>query len=313
MMTVLIRRPQSYREESGKGLCLLLQQGKMKSIRKNLVWKAAGVILALVIAIATTAVGEGTSWSCPDCGRTNQGNYCVYCGHAAPWIGNGSGNGRYSKSDFSTIGRTVTFGRYEQDNRSSNGSERIEWIVLDVKDGKCLLLSKYGLDAKRYNETRASTTWENCTLRSWLNGFFLHNAFDAEEQSAIALSQLDNSYGAGISFWNTTGGRDTWDQVFLLSCAEAQKYYYVEADQRECAQSRVVPTAYAKAHGAYVSKSYIAESGRGAGWWWLRSPGKNQYEAARIHRGGWIGFNDVDVGDACVRPAIWVDLNSAVF
>ena len=182
--------------------------------------------------------------------------------------------------------------------------------MLDVKDGKCLLLSRYGLDVKKYNESGISTTWEKCTLRSWLNGYFLHNAFSAEEQDAIVMSLLDNSASAGISYWNTSGGCDTWDKVFLLSCAETQNYFYVDADQRECARSRVVPTAYAKTRGAYVSKTYKSESGQGAGWWWLRSPGKHQFEAARIARGGWIGYNNVDVGDACVRPAIWLDIKS---
>ena len=47
-----------------------------------------------------------------------------------------------------SIGDYVTFGMYEQDNDKSNGAEAIEWQVLDKKDGKVLLLSKYALDAK---------------------------------------------------------------------------------------------------------------------------------------------------------------------
>ena len=43
---------------------------------------------------------------------------------------------------------TVTFGTYEQDGNASNGAEPIEWYVLDEKDGKKLLVSKYILDAQ---------------------------------------------------------------------------------------------------------------------------------------------------------------------
>ena len=39
------------------------------------------------------------------------------------------------------VGDTVVFGSYEQDNDKSNGTEPIEWIVLDEKGGRYLLLS----------------------------------------------------------------------------------------------------------------------------------------------------------------------------
>ena len=50
------------------------------------------------------------------------------------------------------VGDTVTFGNYAQDNDQSNGKEPIEWIVLDVHDGKALLLIKYGLSEAGWNK-----------------------------------------------------------------------------------------------------------------------------------------------------------------
>ena len=50
------------------------------------------------------------------------------------------------------IGDIVTFGTYEQDNDSSNGQESIEWQVVDISDGKALLVSRYVLDNIEYNE-----------------------------------------------------------------------------------------------------------------------------------------------------------------
>lgn len=40
------------------------------------------------------------------------------------------------------VGHYVSFGKYEQDNNTSNGKEKIEWLVLEVKDGKALVISK---------------------------------------------------------------------------------------------------------------------------------------------------------------------------
>ena len=50
--------------------------------------------------------------------------------------------------DFAAVGSVVTFGRYEQDNDLSNGPEPIEWTVLDVRDGKSLLISRFGLECR---------------------------------------------------------------------------------------------------------------------------------------------------------------------
>ena len=50
-------------------------------------------------------------------------------------------------------GDIVEFGRYMQKN--DNDMDNIEWNVLDVKDGKALLLSRYALDFKQYNEKLA--------------------------------------------------------------------------------------------------------------------------------------------------------------
>ncbi|MBP3696995.1 MAG: hypothetical protein J6J45_05560, partial [Clostridia bacterium] len=74
-------------------------------------------------------------------------------------------------ADFSDtqVGDYITFGSYEQDNDLSNGKEPIEWLVLDKQDGKVLVISKYALDAKPYNDEYVDVTWETCTLRSWLN------------------------------------------------------------------------------------------------------------------------------------------------
>ena len=214
---------------------------------------------------------------------------------------------------YKTVGSIVTFGQYEQDNNTGNGSEAIEWIVLDVQDGKSLLLSRYGLDPKPYHTERKDITWEECSLRAWLNNDFLKSVFTQEEQSAILLNVVDNSQKQGYSKWETNGGNNTQDYLFLLSYEEANKYLDVTRDDKNNTKARVAPTAYAKAQGAYANDSNKTADGEAAGWWWLRSPGNNQTYAADVGSGGSLYSNGVDRGDAVVRPAFWLNLESDIF
>ena len=51
------------------------------------------------------------------------------------------------------VGDTVYFGRYEQDNDLSNGPEEIPWTVLDWSQDRALVISKYVLDCKTFNDS----------------------------------------------------------------------------------------------------------------------------------------------------------------
>ena len=64
-----------------------------------------------------------------------------------------------------TVGQSVTLGHYPQ---TAAGDDRtpIEWTVLDVRGGKALVISRYGLDAKPYHTEYTDVTWETCTLRA---------------------------------------------------------------------------------------------------------------------------------------------------
>jgi hypothetical protein len=48
------------------------------------------------------------------------------------------------------------------------------------------------LDAKPYNEEDTSITWENCTLRKWLNDTFYNTAFTDSEKTKIVESTIVN-------------------------------------------------------------------------------------------------------------------------
>ena len=196
-------------------------------------------------------------------------------------------------------GDVFTFGRYPQ---SAGGKvEPIRWIVLDQRDdGSLLLISKYALDAKPYNEKPADVTWETCTLRKWLNGDFYTGAFSAQEQEKIMPVTLENEEDP----YGKEGVWTTQDRVWLLNVSEAGRFFD-DDDARMCA-----PTKYAAAQGAkqhWHAKCIV--DGVGSCWWWLRSPGRGYELAAGVTYHGFVSFfgdrvfHSVDRG---VRPVVAV-------
>ena len=173
---------------------------------------------------------------------------------------------------------TMEFGTYLPEK----GGERrpIRWIVVKKEQNKALLLSAYGLDAKPYNKRGKAVTWETCTLRKWLNGDFYSDAFTEEEKKRILLTEVRNEDNPR---WNTPGGNDTEDRVFLLSIREAEEWL----------------TQIERRNGA---------------WWWLRSPGVSPDWAARVDLVGDIldNGNRVTHSYYAVCPALWIDLKSEI-
>ena len=212
------------------------------------------------------------------------------------------------------VGSYVTYGTYPK-TRAGNDSTPIEWLVLDydAENDRTLLISRYGLDCRNYNSSHTSVTWETCTLRKWLNDTFLNKAFSKVEQRAILLTDVDNSISQHYSRWNTTGGNNTQDKVFILSYGEANKYFNVKYWEAYGAEnntkSRVAPTAYAIVQGAYTYSHDKNNDGRASGFWWLRSPGPIQCDAAYVYTDGSMNNGSVDSDCMLVRPAFWLDLS----
>lgn len=126
----------------------------------------------------------------------------------------------------------VQFGRYYYDSRELS---HVQWLVLGEDGDNVLLLAKDCLDCLPYNDKRTNITWENSTLRAWLNDEFFRTAFDAQEQAAI-------------------------HSVSLLTSDEVIKYL-PQSSQRQCS-----PTPYAQRRGVYMNA-------RGLCAWWTSSPG----------------------------------------
>lgn len=219
------------------------------------------------------------------------------------------------------VGDSVWIGTYEQDDNTSNGKEDIQWIVLDKKDGKVLVISKYALDSKPYQERKKEqenksrknfsienilrdiekrkeengATWESSTIRKWLNGEFLESAFSDEERKFIPTVTVTADENPK---YDTKPGKDTKDKVFLLSIVDVYKYF-VSNNDRKCKA-----TAYAFTQGI-EEKSVNGECQ-----WWLRSTGGYQRGAAIVGLSGIVieEGEDYDYESRAVRPAMWITI-----
>ena len=190
-------------------------------------------------------------------------------------------------------------GTFEQDNNKENGTEPIEWQVLEIKDDRMLLISKYVLDAQMFDDDWA--IWEKSYLRKWLKNDFYEAAFSKEEKSRIIETELKNSDNY-LEPDDVTA--ETKDTVFLLSVNEAVEYFGENVGFENPSRT-AAPTAYAIARGVNANGS-DAENVKC--WWHLRSNGVHEGLVEQVNV--WGQFVDINKNytDRGVRPAIWVTL-----
>ena len=161
------------------------------------------------------------------------------------------------------------------------GSAR--WRVLDVdSEADTALLIADNTDFEGpYHVKWGEVTWKTCSLREWLNGEYYKNEFSEEEKKAIIETNLENPNNPE---YGTPGGNNTKDRVFLLSIDEANRFFENDND---------------RAIGAS---------------WWLRSPGCPSYYAAYVSEDGSVQtFGNDPQFIYAVRPALKIDLKSALF
>ena len=118
----------------------------------------------------------------------------------------------------------ITFGNYWQEDTNGDGKidqtdekQPIKWRVLSVDGDDAFLLADNVLDCQPYNKSGKDvnlqdTTWENCSLRKWLNEDFMNAAFSKGEQESIIETKVQNG--------TSDDGNETLDKVYLLSKEE---------------------------------------------------------------------------------------------
>ncbi|OKZ81186.1 DUF6273 domain-containing protein [Butyribacter intestini] len=222
----------------------------------------------------------------------------------------------------------IYFGNYWQNDTNGDGvadkndaKQPIKWRVLSVNSDDAFIIAEQGLDAKAYNETGTDVTWENSTIRSWLNGYdasvnndkksftsdnFLDNAFSVAEQGAIKTTYVVNEDNPD---YGTDGGNNTWDKVYLLAISEAANISYGFDDKYNASSKtrEAKNTEYAKQCGAWSSEnsSYLDN-----GNWWLRTAGGSAYYASRVSLYGSVYYFYVNGTNVAVRPALHINLSN---
>lgn len=171
-----------------------------------------------------------------------------------------------------TVGNIVTFGSYE--------GKPIRWKVMESSGRMRMLIAADVVAHQPYNAMRVDTYWQSATLRKWLNGEFLNEAFTPEQRSMIFATRRSNEPNA---VYGSNAGLPTMDKVFILSHREAEQYLPEESDRDLGA------------------------------WWWLRTPGCNLLTAESVYTDGSIyvpGVN-LDYTEGGVRPALWLLVRDA--
>ena len=177
------------------------------------------------------------------------------------------------------VGESVWFGNYPQ---NIDGTQKpIEWIILKREGNKALLLSKYVLDAKKYNRTWKDITWETSSIRRWLNKDFYALAFNDIEQKRIMEKYFYKN--------------DITDKVFLLSVGAVESLFKNDEERKAKA------TEYARKKG-------LTEHETKCSVWWLQSSDISNWDAPVVSDRGWISSSRANHEYEGVRPALWINL-----
>ncbi|MCL1997965.1 MAG: DUF6273 domain-containing protein, partial [Turicibacter sp.] len=202
-----------------------------------------------------------------------------------------------------------------------------DWRVLDIQNNQALLLSELVLEKRPYNDKQTDITWENCTLRDYLNKDFYNKLSD---KGRIVQSTIKNDNNP---WFDTSGGNNTTDNIFLLSIEEVVKYLgdgnltrpKMSENEKQFWESRDwmkggAPDWFKKrGYPGYSmgidwdgnSKRVAKDTSGAAAWWWLRSPGYFTDGAARVFEDGDVYVDGYSVSaSGGVRPALWLNLQS---
>lgn len=198
--------------------------------------------------------------------------------------------------------KSITFGHYPQKAKGTDHTP-IEWKILAREGSNALVISRYALDRQPYNKQQTRVTWEQCTLRTWLNDTFFNNAFTAKEQAAILTTLVKNDKSQCYELvksadsklyekWQCIECNHTNDKIFLLSFAEKIKYFGIKIERAE---------------EAFEMTDYVAKS-KTSNCCWLRSPADRPDYAIQVSSYG-TGYPTMVSEDGTVCPALWINLD----
>ncbi|MBR4748510.1 MAG: hypothetical protein IK083_02925 [Abditibacteriota bacterium] len=201
-------------------------------------------------------------------------------------------------------GDIITFGRTDQDGTKlmirDAIEELIEWIVLDVKDRKILVVSRDILHCF-YPEMRSDEGFDDRDPNAYykyLNETFYKDSFDDLQKSWILSS---------THFYRVEGeSENTYrksEKLFSLSLHELDMYF-PSAEARKSKWTKSIPVEIKGGFlGLYAEDTSWIEESRG-GWFTSRN---NRYSEAAVNSEGKIDQYNLQEDIPAVRPAMWLE------
>jgi hypothetical protein len=172
---------------------------------------------------------------------------------------------------------TVSFGKYE-------------WLVLAKNGDNALLITKDIIKNDRFSAKHEQISYEDCSLRQWLNIDF-YFAFSREERNRIVSTMIKNE------------SAEYSDVVFLLSAEEAEAYFSSKTHLKSKQQERPYQVNW-------LLRTQLVQTTSNQNYWGYTPP----MRIACIDGNGEI---DTEYGRQIdnyygIRPAMWVNLKETL-
>ena len=182
-----------------------------------------------------------------------------------------------------------------------------DWRVLDIQDGKALVLSDKIVGEHLFDSSENPVTWEDSELREYLGTVFYNDTFSAEEKELI--DEITNHTAPNPWYgYEAAEGIDTVDKVFLLSIYEVIKYFGESGAVDNPPEPEGSPLIEDEFNADRIATHNSSDK---ATWWWTRSPGRGRRTIYVGDRGfiAVIGTH-IDNEHGGIRPAFWLILDS---
>lgn len=178
--------------------------------------------------------------------------------------------------------------------------EPVKWRVLAVsEDGTdAFVMADKTLNFQPYNTTDSDeVTWENASIRTWLDEEFQNKAFTDEEKEGIIPTEIENKKSP--EYEGAEGEEEetpTTDRIYLPSWEEITSRAYGFTDSKAETETR----------GAAVT-DFAGSDRVWGGNYWLRTISDKNYAGQAACLNGETGKNSLSTEDG-IRPVLHLDL-----
>ncbi len=197
---------------------------------------------------------------------------------------------------------TISFGTYEQDGNINNGSEAIDWIVLDrdKSTGKVFLMSRIIIENHIFNSNGVDSLWQNSDIRKFINNDCYNAWFSESEKAKIVETKVAT---------RDINNKDVYtnDKIYMLDENECRKFFGREDANQYNKRIATHITEFLKATRTNITVSNKNMWYKGNSSFWLRDAGsKSTYVKyvglyGRLNKEG----DSVSRNDG-IRPVMWV-------